>query len=478
VTDRDFRWLPLTSAHEIRRDFREPLLRAERVDGFSEPFADEDLPIDALWAHSRPAELEARVCFAAADAAGVLSIARSAIEEASRELGPNDPLASCLRQLAGGAVLRVGAHFVFAFDDRRRRCLGWVGDWSATASLLAQLTRLASETLPVLILGESGTGKELVARAVHTFGRRRERPYLAINCAELPESVLASELFGHTRGAFTGAISDRPGLFETAANGTVFLDEIGELPLAAQAKLLRVLEEHRVRRIGAAQPRPLGCRIVAATNRDLAHEMARGHFRTDLYYRLRGSEVRLAPLRERRHDVLPLAESFLRRASLRFGKGRVVFAPDARLALLAHDWPGNIRELRHAVEIAVLGAAADAIDATALSLVRHPLTDTMRSAEPLLSVSALERAHILRALASTDGNKMAAARILGITRQSLQRRIVRHRILLPPGNGRPAAAEVPTGGQGLYAGNAEFQLDRRDALSGDEGTERARFREP
>jgi DNA-binding NtrC family response regulator len=477
VTDRDFRWLPLTSAHEIRRDFREPLLRAERVDGFGEPFRGDDLPMDALWAHSRPAELEARARFAAADGAGVLAIARSAIEEASHELTPNDPLASCLRQLAAGAVLRVGAHFVSAFDDRHRPCLGWVGDWTATASLLAELTRLASETLPVLILGESGTGKELVARGVHAFGRRRERPYLAINCAELPESVLESELFGHTRGAFTGATGDRPGLFETAANGTVFLDEIGELPLAAQAKLLRVLEEHRVRRIGAAQPRPLGCRIVAATNRDLAFEVARGRFRTDLYYRLRGSEVRLAPLRERRQDVLPLAESFLGRASLRFGKGRVVFASDARLALLAHDWPGNIRELRHAVEIAVLGAA-DAIDANALSLVRHPPTAAMRSAEPLLSVSALERAHILRALASTNGNKMAAARILGITRQSLQRRIVRHGILMPRGNGQPETAEASAGGHGLYAGKPEFQPDTRDGLSREEGTERARFREP
>jgi transcriptional regulator of acetoin/glycerol metabolism len=477
VTDRDFRWLPLTNAHEIRRDFREALLRAQRVDGRGVRLDCDDVPIDSLWAHSRPAELEARACFTTADASGALAIARSAIEEASRELPPNDPLASCLRQLAAGAVLRVEAHFVFAFDDRRRPCLGWVADWSGTASLLAQLTRLASETLPVLIVGESGTGKELVARGVHTFGRRRDLPYLAINCAELPESVLESELFGHTRGAFTGATTDRPGLFETAANGTVFLDEIGELPIAAQAKLLRVLEEHRVRRIGAAQPRPLGCRIVAATNRDLVHEIARGRFRTDLYYRLRGSEVRLVPLRERRQDVLPLAESFLGRASLRFGKRRVSFASDARLALLAHDWPGNIRELRHAVDIAVLGAAADAIDATALSLVRQPAAATARCAEPLVSVSALERAHILRALASTDGNKMAAARILGITRQSLQRRIVRHGIVLPPGNGRPGTTAAPASGYGLRAGGAEFEPDAPDVLSRDDGTERAPVRE-
>src|SRR5262249_23296633 len=151
--------------------------------------------------------------------------------------------------------------------------------------LLDRLARLASETLPVLVLGDSGTGKELVARALHGFGCRRERPYLAINCAELPESVLESELFRHTRGAVTGATAVRAGFFEAAGDGTVFLDEIGELPLAAQAKLLRVLEEHRVRRIGAAQPRPLACRIVAATNRDLGREIARGRFRADLYYR-------------------------------------------------------------------------------------------------------------------------------------------------------------------------------------------------
>jgi len=253
------------------------------------------------------------------------------------------------------------------------------------------------------------------------------------------------------RGAFTGATTDRPGLFESAGDGTVFLDEVGELPLAAQAKLLRVLEEHRVRRIGAAQPRALACRIVAATNRDLGQEMARGRFRPDLYYRLRGSELFLRPLRDRRADILPLAELFASRAALRFRSGPVDLSDDARLALLSHDWPGNIRELRQTIEVAVLGAAGPTIGAADLALTPPGIEASASDSEPLLSVSAVERAHILRTLVSTAGNKMAAARILGLTRQSLQRRMIRHGIVTATASGRPQPATSTGNGFGFVA---------------------------
>jgi len=431
-------WIPLCGAHEIRRDFRTVVIAAERSPAVELLPPASALPLDALWSSARlPEHEEATAALAAlaGDVRGVVLAALSAIEEVARELGSADELAANVRHLAAGGTLRIDDHWLVPFDDRRLPCVGWVGGWSETSRLLDRLGRLASETLPVLILGDSGTGKELVARGLHAFGRRRGRSHLAINCAELPESVLESELFGHTRGAFTGATTDRAGLFESAGDGTVFLDEIGELPLAAQAKLLRVLEEHRVRRIGSAQPRPLACRIVAATNRDLGGEIARGRFRSDLYYRLRGSQLSLPALRDRRADVLPLAELFAARAALRFRRGRVELSGEARLALLSHDWPGNIRELRQTIEVAVLGAPTSTIEARDLGLVPAAAEPPASEASPLMSVSAVERAHILRALVSTAGNKMAAARILGLTRQSLQRRMIRHGIATAHGNG-------------------------------------------
>jgi transcriptional regulator with PAS, ATPase and Fis domain len=302
----------------------------------------------------------------------------------------------------------------------------------------------------VLVYGETGTGKEMVARGIHMLGPRRDMPYLAVNCAELPESIVESELFGHTRGAFTGAISERAGLFEAAGGGTVFLDEIGELAPATQAKLLRLLEEHCVRRIGSSQPRPLACRVVAATNRDLASEIDHGRFRADLFYRLRGSEVRLAPLRERREDILPLAELFLARAMLRSRRGPVELGPDARVVLLSHHWPGNIRELRHAIEMAFLAAGGDGIAAHHLGLTPL-LSDRSPAIEPLLTAKAVERAHILRALASTAGNRMAAARILGLSRQSLQRRLLRHGIEVRATIGQREAPATPENGRATTA---------------------------
>jgi transcriptional regulator with PAS, ATPase and Fis domain len=297
----------------------------------------------------------------------------------------------------------------------------------------------------------------MIARGLHVLGRRRDKEFLAINCAELPESILESELFGYARGAFTGAGSDRTGLFEAAGEGTVFLDEIGELPLAAQAKLLRVLEDHCVRRLGSSQARPLACRIVAATNRDLPREVQHGRFRADLFYRLRGVEVHLRPLRDRRDDILPLAEMFAARAALRFRTGRIEIGDDARLVLISHAWPGNIRELRQTMDVAVLGSSGDRLDVRQLGILPSPDHERGADDPPLLTANAVERAHILRALASTAGNKMAAARILGLSRQSLQRRMVRHGISLRSGNDRPEPAEVSGNGSALVGRSTSWK---------------------
>jgi transcriptional regulator with GAF, ATPase, and Fis domain len=445
-----FRWIPLCAPHELRRDFCDLLISATPTGCFGDRLFDllQHEPLDALWSRNPPtveAELRRRVAELRPLARGCVLAARSVLQQVDGELAATDRLGAAIRALLHGDVLAAGDHLVLAFDDRQRPCVGWIGDWPDTQRLLDRLRRLADATVPVLIRGDTGTGKEMIARGMHVLGRRRDRPYLAINCAELPESIVESELFGHTRGSFTGAASDRPGLFEAASDGTVFLDEVGELAIATQAKLLRVLEEHCVRRIGSPQPRPLACRVTAATNRDLAIEITRGRFRADLFYRLRGWEIELTPLRERGDDILPLAEQFVARAALRSGRANVTLAEDAKIALLAHDWPGNIRELRHAIEIAVLACGGERLESHHLGLVPSH-SPGPPATEPLLTAKAVERAHILRALTSTAGNKMAAARILGLSRQSLDRRMLRHGISLPAAVGHPRPAAEPETG--------------------------------
>ena len=450
MIDGRLQWIPLFTAHELRRDFRDVIAAAVPVSGAGYGVLGSidrgDVPVDALWGWHRPdpcAAIDEAIRGAIPPTRAVVAVSRTAAKDVTSELPAQDPLGANLRRLGRGEPLVVGEYSIVALDDGRRPGLGWVGDWRDTRPLLEHVSRLAEETLPILIRGETGTGKEMIARGLHVFGRRRHKPYLAINCAELPETILESELFGHSRGAFTGAVADRVGLFEAAGDGTVFLDEIGELPLAAQAKLLRVLEDHSVRRVGSSQPRPLFCRIIAATNRDVVTQVREGRFRADLYYRLRGSEVALRPLRERRDDLLAVAEVFAARAALRFRRRPITLAPDARLALVSHPWPGNIRELRQTIESAVLASASDSLDATHLGIATAAVAPGESSQEPLLTAKAVERAHIMRALSSTAGNKMAAARLLGLSRQSLQRRMVRHGIAWPAENGR-SHADLPS----------------------------------
>ncbi|MCC7535713.1 MAG: sigma-54-dependent Fis family transcriptional regulator, partial [Deltaproteobacteria bacterium] len=229
---------------------------------------------------------------------------------------------------------------------------GLIARSSAMARVFSLVDSLSQSDATVLLTGESGTGKEVVARAIHAHSRRASGPFIAVNCAALPEQLLESELFGHVRGAFTGAVRDREGRFEAAHDGTLFLDEIGDMPVVLQAKLLRVLQERTFERVGESRGRPTNARIVAATHHDLRRAIEQGRFRDDLYYRLRVVPIELPALRARREDIEPLARHLLARIGARTGRA-VRFSPEALRTILAYDWPGNVRELENAIEYAV-----------------------------------------------------------------------------------------------------------------------------
>jgi two-component system NtrC family response regulator len=289
---------------------------------------------------------------------------------------------------------------------------GVVGESPALRAAQERIARLAPGDLPVLILGESGTGKELAARRLHRAGARAAAPFVAVNCAALSETLLLSDLFGHVRGAFTGADRDRKGVFETAQGGTVFLDEIGDLPLVAQGMLLRVLQEGEVRRQGESVVRRVDVRVVAATHRDLARMVAGGTFRQDLYYRLKVGTVELPPLRDRGGDVLLLADHFLAR---RNGKSARL-SREARARLLAHAWPGNVRELQNVLAAAVALAGGGVIGPEHLEL---PEIESPPEGSYHQQVDAFRRRLIEQALAACEGRQAEAARLLGISRQAL-----------------------------------------------------------
>ena len=296
-----------------------------------------------------------------------------------------------------------------------------------------ELVRLAETVAPtdstVLITGESGTGKEILARYIHQLSERGDGPFVSINCGALPESLLESELFGHVRGSFTGAVRDRQGLLAAARGGTFFLDEVGEMSPSLQVKLLRAIQEREIVPVGATEPERIDVRIVAATNRDLEQEMRRGAFRSDLYYRLNVISLHMPPLRERRDDIQLLAEYFLARLSQLREVPTSTLAPEALAALRAYDWPGNVRELENALERALVVAREQVIGLAALPTRisepgAAPLIGEEPPANPTLEV--IERAYIAWVLRTEGGNKARAAEILGIDPSTLYRKINRY----------------------------------------------------
>jgi len=305
-----------------------------------------------------------------------------------------------------------------------------VGQSPQMIELMKQAARVAPTPATVLVTGETGTGKERVARLVHEYSTRAAGRFVAVNCGALAEGLLESELFGHVKGAFTGAIADRPGRFELAGKGTLFLDEIAEIPLELQAKLLRVVQERTFERVGDARPIALEARIVAATHRDLPAMVARGAFREDLFYRLRVVEIALPALRERAGDIPILVEGLLAKINRDLGKDVRYVTPAALARLSAHSWPGNVRELENMLTRAVVLAKTDVLDETLLpigaaALAGDPAASTGEADADgaLPTLREIERRHILRVLAHTEWNKRRACAVLDISRPTLDRKI-------------------------------------------------------
>jgi len=292
--------------------------------------------------------------------------------------------------------------------------------------------RLAETVAPtestVLIQGESGTGKEVISRYIHDLSNRTEGPFLSINCGALPESLLESELFGHVKGSFTGAVKDKSGLFTAAAKGTFFLDEIGETTPATQVKLLRVLQHREVIPVGATESQPIDTRLVAATNRDLEEDIRRGIFRRDLYYRLNVIAIYLPPLRERRDDIPLLAGSFLDRSGMQRGETPKRLSANAQDALMNYSWPGNVRELENALERAVILTPGEVIEIDGLpDRIMAPDPVKLVEERPVRNptLETIERAYIMWVLQSEAGNKARAAETLGIDPSTLHRKLSR-----------------------------------------------------
>ena len=388
------------------------------------------LTLDALVTGTFSAAARARLARSVPLVEAVLRVARLEQELRTLRMAATTPGAG-LAGDAGGLARGGGAVEI-------------VGESPALARLLHELQVVAASELPVLLLGETGVGKELFARLLHQRSARRSRPLVHVNCAALPESLAESELFGHVRGAFSGAVSDRPGRFEAAEGGTLFLDEVGELPLSVQAKLLRTLQNGEIQRLGADRPKSVDVRVVAATNRNLREQVASGAFRADLYHRLSVYPVPIPPLRERGNDVLLLAGRFLELNRARLGLRSLRLSPEAQAALRRYPWPGNVRELEHVISRAALKALSRGADATAIVTLEAglldlealhspappglPLPGVASVAAPALAAATLrdavddcQRRAVMAALAREGGNWAGAARALDVDASNLHK---------------------------------------------------------
>lgn len=345
-------------------------------------------------------------------------------------------------------VLAVAVEKVLSASQARRRLeqfrsaeagqlrqVQFLGEHPAIVAIRDQVARLAGrfrqgaggELPAILLTGETGTGKDLLATYIHAALPHRTGPFVAVNCSAVPAELFESELFGHQKGAFSGAAGEKPGLFETADGGTLFLDEIGDLPSALQPKLLRALETHTIRRVGDTRDRPFDVCLIAATNRDLAAQVAQRRFREDLYYRLKVVSIALPPLRERGEDVLLLADRFCKQLGAKYGLPGLTLAPASREVLKSYTWPGNVRELRHALESAALSITGTLISPRDLPFAADPVRRAQRAldAGQPVSLEMVERALIEGALRQTGGNISAAARLLSIGREALRYRMAK-----------------------------------------------------
>jgi DNA-binding NtrC family response regulator len=380
---------------------------------------------------------------------GSADVARRALKDGAADFVTKDgefreELKSILERIAAERALRDdNARLAGAVDALSKGLATIVGDSPATRRAVELARKVAATDATVLLRGESGSGKDLFARAIHFSSRRAGGPWVKVNCGALPENLLESELFGHEKGAFTGAIRQKPGRFEDAHGGTIFLDEIGELPMALQVKLLQVIEEKTFTRVGGNQPVSVDARILAATNRDLEAMVRERRFREDLFFRLNVFPVALPALRERPGDVPALVEHVMRR----HGAAPEKLTPEAMQALGRHPWPGNVRELENALQRALILAGPDPITPEQLSFAGAGAAAPAGGGAPGwvprippegLSLEALERELILQALELAAGNKSRAARLLGLTRRTLYSRMERHG-LRRPGEGDDAA---------------------------------------
>ncbi|HJP57376.1 MAG TPA: sigma-54 dependent transcriptional regulator [Gemmatimonadales bacterium] len=343
----------------------------------------------------------------------------------------NDELVAILRRACEYRAVKVENKQLK--QEIRRKDRSGVSRPIGKSKRFIEVLKLAEHVAPtdstVLIQGESGTGKEVVARYIHNLSNRADGPFMSINCGALPENLLESELFGHVKGSFTGAVRDKQGLFAAARGGTFFLDEVGEMPPSLQVKLLRVLQEREVIPVGATESIPVDVRIVAATNRDLEEEIRRGNFRSDLFYRLNVIALNLPPLRDRRDDLILLIENFLQQMGAESGAEPKALASEALDAVMVYEWPGNVRELENALEHANVLTRSNLIDVAAL-----PERITRRRKEPLVAerslqnptLDVIERAYIMWVLQVEGGNKTRAAEVLGIDPSTLYRKLSRY----------------------------------------------------
>ncbi len=303
-----------------------------------------------------------------------------------------------------------------------------IGRSKAIEQVFDLVKRVAKTQSTVLVFGKSGTGKELIAKALHFQSRRSDKPFVAVNCSAIPETLMESELFGHTKGSFTGAVSNQKGLFEDANGGTLFLDEVAEVPPSIQVKMLRALQEREIRRIGGRENIPIDVRVIAATNRDLEEMVKEGTFREDLFYRLNVIPLRLPELRERSEDVLPLAEHFIEKFCDRNGVGRKKLSKSALQRLTEYSWPGNVRELENLMERAVALCEGDVIDSGDIpsGVGRNGSGDPASLIGGDMSLDEIERRHIESVLDRTGGHQIQASRILGIDRRTLYRKLIKY----------------------------------------------------